>query len=331
MIKDIFTKVKSLFTGDKSNNSETTIIVKNYTYDSIKKSFNSDITDKFGSQKDEFLNNIKKICRTRKIFENESIILISKSGDFSITQSAFLFKKDPNIVEITDISQYNENSNMLYYINQNNENWKNLMKSGIKTLQYVTPEDSLENVDYYFFGNVSEKLDYMLNLYIQNEQKVIGWSANKSHYERGKTILHNLKSIPLNASHNTTMSEQIFLMKLQNGSINFNDLLFILNQTKEIMNHPLASKMGMSLTPDKLKIINQKKSIICAMTTKERENMNIIDYSRMSRIAKGSGVDISQVEGLITMLKNLKEKSSEIASMAADPRKLAELMKSFQQ
>jgi signal recognition particle subunit SRP54 len=119
--------------------------------------------------------------------------------------------------------------------------------------------------------------------------------------------------------------------KMKNGSLDFNDILFIFSKLKEISTHPVASMLGFKLTPEKEKVILQQKAIISAMTSKERKNFDLVskNQSRKERIAKGAGVNIMQVDQLLNVINSLREKSGDIAKMAGNPNQLMEMMKNF--
>jgi signal recognition particle subunit SRP54 len=53
--------------------------------------------------------------------------------------------------------------------------------------------------------------------------------------------------------------------------------------------------------------MKQSEAIILSMTTKERQAPNVLNASRRNRIAKGSGVKISQVNQLIKQHMQMKK------------------------
>ena len=55
------------------------------------------------------------------------------------------------------------------------------------------------------------------------------------------------------------------------------------------------------------KMLARNKAIIQSMTEKERENPDIINGSRRNRIAKGAGVQVSDVNQLIKQFNQSKE------------------------
>lgn len=329
MIEDIFSKIKNVFGGKKPQDKP----VEKFSYETLQQNFTPEVKSYFGSSKQEFLDTLRKTCRTRKIWENKSIILISSEGPYSIQQASFLFKNKPQTVEISSLDDYISSSqSTIFNVNSANDSWKSTLKSGIETVQFVTSSSEiLQEADYYIFGNVSRNLPEMLDLYLKHKSKVIGWSANKSHYERGKSIPKELASLPLNTYRAVEMDENTFLAKLKSGAIDFNDMLFILNKVQELMTNPLIAKFGFKLNDSQKKMLDYQKSIILSMNSAERKKYSLLieNPSRVSRIAKGSGVSEEQVRNLINLITHLKAKSADIAKMASDPTKLSELMKSF--
>jgi signal recognition particle subunit SRP54 len=54
-------------------------------------------------------------------------------------------------------------------------------------------------------------------------------------------------------------------------------------------------------------VMNRPKAIILSMTPEEREHPDIINPSRKRRIAKGAGVDISEVNRMIKQFEQMKK------------------------
>ncbi len=331
-IGNLFNTITGGMFGGNANKPTLKSNVQSYSYDTIKSKISANVVTEFGSEYNTFTQSINAICRTRCMWDEKSIILLTAQDDYSIRQSLFLFNNNPNIIHIKSLNDYTDDNNVIFVINQNDNNWNSLIKSNIEILQFVTSNDKLETcANYYIFGNVTSDLPKMLDLYLSNKSKVIGWSGNKSNYERGKSIASALKPQSLSKIAND-MNEQVFLSKLQSGNITFDDILFVLNKTDELSNHPLLSKFGFKLSDEQRKLINQQKSIILSMNTKERNDYKLLNEpGRINRIASGSGTSVDQVKNIVNMLQNLKDKSGDIAKMASDPTKLAELMKAFQQ
>ena len=104
------------------------------------------------------------------------------------------------------------------------------------------------------------------------------------------------------------------LKKLQKGKYDLNDFL---NQMKQIRKMgplenllkliPGAKKMGLTNVQIDPKQIARIEAIILSMTEQEKKDPNIIKASRKTRIAKGSGVSVSEVNKLLEQFDNYKK------------------------
>lgn len=123
--------------------------------------------------------------------------------------------------------------------------------------------------------------------------------------------------------------------KLQDGQLDFNDLLSQIRQMK---------KMGglgsiLNLLPGARKIkehlgklggfekeIKTQEALILSMTKKERRNPQILNSSRKHRIAKGAGSTIQEVNRLLKKFKQTQKMMKKFGKI--DPRKIEEMMSS---
>ena len=104
------------------------------------------------------------------------------------------------------------------------------------------------------------------------------------------------------------------LKKLQKGKYDLNDFL---NQMKQIRKMgplenllkliPGAKKMGLTNIQIDPKQIARIEAIILSMTEQEKKDPSIIKASRKTRIAKGSGVSVSEVNKLLEQFDNYKK------------------------
>lgn len=69
------------------------------------------------------------------------------------------------------------------------------------------------------------------------------------------------------------------------------------------------------------KQISRSKAIIKSMTAKERENYKIINASRKKRIARGSGVEVSEVNRLIKQYEQVSKMMKQISSFTKGKKK----------
>jgi signal recognition particle subunit SRP54 len=101
--------------------------------------------------------------------------------------------------------------------------------------------------------------------------------------------------------------------KLRKGELTLQDFLDQMRQVRRM--GPLKNVIAMLPgVPKELKDadiddgeINRIEAIICAMTPAERDDPSIINGSRRARIARGSGVTIQDVNGLLKQFKMVQQ------------------------
>ena len=107
--------------------------------------------------------------------------------------------------------------------------------------------------------------------------------------------------------------------KLIKNQFNFNDFLTQINQIKKMGNlKDLASMIpgvGKALKDVEIgdDVFKQTEAIIYSMTPAERENPSIINPSRKTRIAKGSGVTIADVNRLLKQFDSTRAMMKSVA------------------
>ena len=104
------------------------------------------------------------------------------------------------------------------------------------------------------------------------------------------------------------------IKKLQKGKYDLDDFLKQMKQIQKmgplenlIKLIPGASKMGLNKVQVDPKQIKRIEAIILSMTKKERKDPGIIKASRKTRIAKGSGVSVMEVNKLLEQFENYKK------------------------
>ncbi len=104
------------------------------------------------------------------------------------------------------------------------------------------------------------------------------------------------------------------LKKLQKGKYDLEDFLSQMKQIKKmgplenlIKLIPGASKMGLNKVQIDPKQMAHIEAIILSMTKEERKNPVIIKASRKTRIAKGSGTTVTEVNRLLEQFENYKK------------------------
>ncbi|GAA0525959.1 signal recognition particle subunit SRP54 [Rhizomicrobium palustre] len=104
--------------------------------------------------------------------------------------------------------------------------------------------------------------------------------------------------------------------KLKKGAFDMNDLFDQLNQMKKMggMQGLLGMLPGVGKIKDKLdeaglddKVITRQQAIIQSMTKKERADPDLIDGKRRKRIAKGCGMEVSDVNKLLKMHRTMAD------------------------
>lgn len=111
--------------------------------------------------------------------------------------------------------------------------------------------------------------------------------------------------------------------KLKRAQFGFDDYLESMNQMKKMggltsvmsMIPGLGSKMPEIDTDVQERQMARIESIIYSMTPRERSNPDILNPSRKKRIAKGAGVDISEVNKLVKQFEQMKKMMKQFPGM----------------
>ena len=108
--------------------------------------------------------------------------------------------------------------------------------------------------------------------------------------------------------------------KMKKAEFNFNDLLDQYHQMQKMGG--LSSIMSMMPGMGQLKDVEIDddafkgvEAIIYSMTPEERSNPSLINPSRKRRIAKGAGVDISEVNRLVKQIEGQKKMMKQLSGM----------------
>jgi len=120
--------------------------------------------------------------------------------------------------------------------------------------------------------------------------------------------------------------------KLKKGKFDFEDYLESMNQMKNMggISSILSMMPGMGLgnikTSDIESAVNEDKlkrteAIILSMTKKERQNPDILNPQRKHRIAKGAGVDISEVNRLVKQFEQSKKMMKQLPGLMGGGRR----------
>ena len=104
------------------------------------------------------------------------------------------------------------------------------------------------------------------------------------------------------------------------AEFDFNDLLDQYHQMQKMggissimsMMPGMGQLKGVEIDDDAFKGV---EAIIYSMTPEERSNPSLINPSRKRRIAKGAGVDISEVNRLVKQIENQKKMMKQLSGM----------------
>jgi signal recognition particle subunit SRP54 len=109
--------------------------------------------------------------------------------------------------------------------------------------------------------------------------------------------------------------------RLQNGKFDLEDFLSSMKQIKKmgpleslLKLIPGASKMGLNNIKVDPKQLAKIEAIILSMTPTERRNPDIIKASRKTRIARGSGSSVQEVNKLLTQFEQMKKMMKQMKS-----------------
>ena len=109
--------------------------------------------------------------------------------------------------------------------------------------------------------------------------------------------------------------------KMQSGKFDLEDFLSQMKQIKKLgplenllKLIPGASKMGLNKINIDPKQIAHIEAIVLSMTPKERRNPDIIKASRKTRIAKGCGRSVQEVNKLLTQFEQMKKMMKQISN-----------------
>ena len=109
--------------------------------------------------------------------------------------------------------------------------------------------------------------------------------------------------------------------RMQEGQFDIEDFLDTMKQMKKlgplenlIKLIPGAKKMGLTDVKIDPKQMAHIEAIVLSMTPKERRNPEIIKASRKTRIAKGSGTSVQEVNRLLQQFEQMKKMMKQMSS-----------------
>ena len=117
--------------------------------------------------------------------------------------------------------------------------------------------------------------------------------------------------------------------KMKKGSFDMDDLRSQLNQMKKLggMKGVLGMLPGVGKIKGQLeaagmddRLLTRQEAIICSMTKKERGDPDVINGSRRKRIAAGAGVDVSDVNKLLKMHRQMADMMKKMGKGGRTPQ-----------
>lgn len=165
-----------------------------------------------------------------------------------------------------------------------------------------------------FYVGMGEKLSDLEQFYPDRmASRILGMGDVESLIEKAQNALDEEKAKEM---------EQ----KIKKASFDFNDFLDSMDQMEKLggMQDMLSMLPGLGSQLKNVEIdekqINRPKSIILSMTKEERANPDIINPSRKRRIAKGAGVDISEVNRLLKQFEQMRKMMKQMSGMMGGRR-----------
>ncbi len=166
----------------------------------------------------------------------------------------------------------------------------------------------LTNVPIKFIG-VSEKLDGLENFDPERMAgRILGMGDIISLVEKATEVIDEEEAMSA-------------AKKMQSGKFDLEDFLKQMKQIKKlgplenlIKMLPGAKKMGLTNVNIDPKQMAHVEAIILSMTPKERRNPDIIKASRKTRIAKGCGLSVQEVNKLLMQFEEMKKMMKQMTS-----------------
>jgi signal recognition particle subunit SRP54 len=169
------------------------------------------------------------------------------------------------------------------------------------------------------FMSLGEKMDAIDRFYPDRmASRILGMGDVVSLVEKAQQVFDEEEALRLNR-------------KLRRNQFDFNDFLTQLEQVKKMgnMKDLLGMIPGMGKAMKDIDIDDNSfkpvEAIIRAMTMQERENPDIINGSRKTRIANGSGTSIQQVNQLLKQFSDMRKLMKTMNKMGGGKRALSSI------
>lgn len=163
-----------------------------------------------------------------------------------------------------------------------------------KPIKFIGNGEKINNITIFSPEIIASKI-----LGMSSELSIIENIKKKINFKENQKIINKLKS-------KKTLNFKDFLEQLEQiKSIGNKNISFLLNKMKvNNIQYPSNSIMNI-MNIDDLTIKNIK-AIIASMTKLEKQNINIINYSRKKRISLGSGVSILKINAILKQYNQMK-------------------------
>ncbi len=158
------------------------------------------------------------------------------------------------------------------------------------------------------FAGVGEKLDDLEQFYAERMAgRILGMGDVVGLVEKAQEAFDAKKAEEMQ-------------QKISEQSLNLEDFLSQLQQLKKL--GPLENLLGMLPGMDKMKDLSlgdsqvkRVEAIIQSMTPRERRSPEILNASRRTRIARGSGTNVAEVNDLLKQFGMMKKMMKEMGKM----------------
>ncbi len=319
MFKNVFNKVKLFFSESDTEK---------------KKELKKNINQKYSDQE------LKDIFKPNTKLSNKVVLYF----DSLFPYQAFQVAKSCKLKKIIFYKFIEKNENIQQYSDASNididfsdqieddaliaiDHLNHVQLEGFDTVYYVLSTEQLKQFNdknIFIQPNIENINDIAMQL-SEQQYNIIGISTSCSIFEY-KNINSLLKIFHTVHTDKYKINEMDLLAKMKSGLMNFYDIRYMLEKTKEIAKSSLSSIMGIKWTPELDLSIKRNITIVNAMTHKERLEQIKLDSSRIDRIAKGSASTIQQVEMLVKMLEMFRQNSGQLSQNAGNPTELMKIL-----
>jgi len=171
------------------------------------------------------------------------------------------------------------------------------------------------NKDYIFLNfnekNIGEILNQIMDKSLDTN-KVIGFSSSLSILDANRFAKYNLiqnicKFYKRKTYKSYSDDELMKILMTDSKSMDFNKAYFMLKKSQDMLNPMLLKQLNVPINIDQIKkALGKFLGIINAMTEKEKQHVEILNHTRMQRIADGSRSTLDQVMLMVNLMNKFK-------------------------